>query len=132
VINAIMRKRALWSRTAIFLFWDDWGGFYDHVKPPRFVEDNYAHGYGIRVPSILISPWADRGLNVDHGEYSFDSFLRLIEDRFLGGQRLDGSNLDWPDPRPTTREARAGNLLRAFDFQQQPIPRLILDPRPNG
>ena len=56
VVNAIMRSD-LWETSAIFLTWDDWGGFYDHVEPPR-VDEN---GYGIRVPGILISPWARAG-----------------------------------------------------------------------
>ena len=88
------------ERTAVFLVWDDWGGFYDHVRPPRVD----ALGYGLRVPSIVISPYADRGLDVDHGTYSFDAFLKLIEDRFLDGARLNGWNQGWRDPRPTTRE----------------------------
>jgi hypothetical protein len=50
-----------WNSTAIFLAWDDWGGFYDHVKPPSLD----ALGYGIRVPGIVISPYAKRGY-VDH------------------------------------------------------------------
>ena len=53
LINAIM-KGPDWSSTAIFLAWDDWGGFYDHVVPP-VVDEN---GYGLRVPGIVISPYA--------------------------------------------------------------------------
>src|SRR3990172_7197137 len=52
LINAVMRSD-YWERSAIFLTWDDWGGFYDHVEPPR-VDDS---GYGLRVPGMLISPW---------------------------------------------------------------------------
>jgi len=58
VINAVMRSPD-WSSSAIFLSWDDWGGFYDHLKPPTVD----AMGYGIRVPGILISPYARRGLS---------------------------------------------------------------------
>jgi phospholipase C len=125
VVNAIMRgPRRQWMHTAIFLTWDDWGGFYDHVPPKRI--DPY--GYGIRVPSIVISPWVKRGLNVDHQTLSFDAYLKLIEDRFLGGARLNGKNEGWPDPRPTIRENKVpGDLRTIFSFNQAPIPRLILD-----
>ena len=133
-INAVMEGPSdQWAHTAIFLFWDDWGGFYDHL-PPRRVDEN---GYGIRVPSMLISPWARRDLPIDHTEYSFDSFLKLIEDRFLQGERLDGINdylgsNPWPDPRPTVREEvpTLGDLRFAFDFGQVPRAPLILDPNP--
>jgi phospholipase C len=129
LINAVMQSPA-WDRSAIFLTWDDWGGFYDHAVPPRVDEA----GYGLRVPGLLISPWADRDLDVDHQTLSFDAYLRLIEDRFLGGQRLDGENQGRPDPRPTVREDVdiLGDLARAFDFSQEPIPPLILDPWPLG
>jgi phospholipase C len=127
VINAAMEGPD-WNRTAIFLVWDDWGGFYDHVPPIRIDEN----GYGIRVPGILISPWASRDLDVDHQTLSFDAYLKFIEDRWLGGQRLDGQNMGWPDARPTVREdvAQLGDLANAFDFSQRPILPLILDPTP--
>src|SRR5439155_15970304 len=59
-----------WSSSAIFLAWDDWGGFYDHVAPP--VVD--ANGYGLRVPGLVISPYARQGY-VDHQVLSFDAYL---------------------------------------------------------
>ena len=90
-----------WLHTAIFVTWDDWGGFYDHVKPIRIDEN----GYGIRVPGIMISPWARRGY-IDHQTLSFDAYLKLIEDRFLGGQRLDPLTDGWPDSRPTVQGER--------------------------
>jgi len=126
VVNAAMRGPD-WSSTAIFLTWDDWGGFYDHVPPPR-VDRN---GYGIRVPGIMISPWAKAGM-IDHQVLSFDAYLKLIEDLFLGGQRLDPRTMSRPDSRPTVREEVEilGNLLREFDFTQDPLPPLILDPTP--
>ena len=107
------------------LTWDDWGGFYDHV-PPTAVDDN---GYGLRVPGLVISPYARRG-SIDHTELSFDSYLKLIEDRFLGGARLDPATDGRPDSRPTVREPLAGDLLNAFDFTQPPQAPLILDPWP--
>jgi phospholipase C len=126
VINAIMRGPD-WNETAIFLTWDDWGGFYDHLDPPR-VDRN---GYGIRVPGLLISPWAKAG-TIDSQTLSFDAYLKLIEDLFLQKERLNPRTLSRPDSRPTVREnvGILGNLLRDFDFQQSPIPPLILDPRP--
>ena len=127
LINAAMQGPD-WQHTAIFLFWDDWGGFYDHVVPPKVD----VAGWGIRVPSMVISPWVDRKLNVDHGTYSFDAFLKLIEDRFLDGERLNPATDGWWDPRPTIREEIPilDDLRYAFNFDQQPIPKLILDPWP--
>jgi phospholipase C len=126
IINAAM-KGPDWDSTAVFLTWDDWGGFYDHVRPIR-IDRN---GYGIRVPGLLISPWARAG-TIDHQTLSFDAYLKLIEDLFLGGQRLDPRTDGRPDPRPTVREnAQAlGDLLREFSFTQQPLPPLVLDPTP--
>jgi phospholipase C len=124
VINAIMRSPD-WSSTAIFLAWDDWGGFYDHVAPP--VVDG--QGYGLRVPGIVISPYAKRGY-IDHQTYSFDAYLKFIEDDFLGGQRLNPANDGRPDPRPDVRESQPilGNLARDFNFKQRPRSPLILSP----
>jgi len=126
IVNAAMRGPD-WEETAIFVTWDDWGGFYDHVVPPR-VDGN---GYGIRVPAFMISPWARSGM-IDHQVLSFDAYLKLIEDLFLDGQRLDPRTMSRPDPRPTVREELPilGDLLREFDFTQEPLPPLILDPRP--
>ena len=127
VVNAAM-KGPDWTHTAIFLTWDDWGGFYDHVPPIR-VDQN---GYGIRVPGMLISPWARPGY-IDHQTLSFDAYLKFIEDRFLGGARIDPKTDGWPDPRPTVREdvSLLGDLSMEFDFTQQPIPPLILPPYPD-
>ena len=126
VVDAIMRGPN-WETSAIFLTWDDWGGFYDHVPPPR-VDEN---GYGIRVPSLVISPYAKEGF-VDHQVLSFDAYLKLIEDRFLDGQRLDPKTDGRPDLRPTVREDLKilGNLRKDFDFTQDPRPPLVLDPNP--
>jgi phospholipase C len=126
VINAVMRSKD-WDSTAIFLAWDDWGGFYDHVKPPRVD----AFGYGLRVPGLVISPYARRGY-VDHQVLSFDAYLKFIEDDFLHRARLNPKTDGRPDPRPNVREnARIlGNLVRDFDFRQRPRPPLILRPYP--
>ena len=127
VINAAM-KGPDWLHTAVFLTWDDWGGFYDHVKPVT-VDQN---GYGLRVPGILISPFAKRG--IDHQTLSFDAYLKFMEDRFMGGARIDPATDGWADSRPTVREdvAVLGDLAREFDFTQEPIPPLILPPYPKG
>ena len=91
LVNAIMRSPD-WSSTAIFLAWDDWGGFYDHVVPPTVD----ANGYGLRVPALVISPYAKRGY-IDHQTLSFDAYLKFIEDDFLGGARLDPRTDGRPD-----------------------------------
>jgi phospholipase C len=125
VVNAAMQGPD-WDSTAIFLTWDDWGGFYDHVKPKQ-VDEN---GYGIRVPGILISPWAKAG-TIDHQTLSFDAYLKFIEDLFCDGERI--SRFDGrPDSRPTVREKVSvlGDLANEFDFTQTPLPPLILDPTP--
>jgi phospholipase C len=126
LINAIMRSPD-WNSTAIFVSWDDWGGFYDHVPPP-VVDKN---GYGLRVPGLVISPYARRGL-IDHQTLSFDAYVKFIEDDFLGGQRLDPKTDGRPDPRPDVREDRPqlGNLVSEFDFSQPPLPPLLLTVNP--
>jgi phospholipase C len=98
-INAIMRGPD-WNSTAIFVTWDDFGGFYDHVAPPNV--DNM--GLGPRVPLLIISPYAKRGL-VSHTMYEFSSFLAFTEKRF---------NLKPLTPRDT----QANDMLDAFDFSQ--------------
>jgi phospholipase C len=120
-------KSSDWSSTAIFLAWDDWGGFYDHVNPLSHQVDSL--GYGIRVPAMVISPYAKRGF-IDPNFYSFDSYLRFIEDDFLGSARLDPATDGRPDPRPDVRENQAGNLIADFNFNQSPRPPLILSPCP--
>jgi phospholipase C len=118
LINAVMNGPD-WNSTAIFLAWDDWGGFYDHVVPP-VVDQN---GYGLRVPGLVISPYAKRGY-IDHQTLSFDAYVKFIEDDFLGGQRLDPATDGRPDPRLTVREnvKILGDLTSDFDFTQTPRP----------
>ena len=126
LVNAAMRGKD-WKSTAIFLAWDDWGGFYDHVVPPS-VDEN---GYGLRVPGLVISPYARKGY-IDHQTLSFDAYVKFIEDDFLGGQRLNPFTDGRPDPRPDVRENEPilGTLVRDFNFKQKPRPPLVLDPRP--
>ena len=122
LINAIMRSRD-WRSTAIFLAWDDWGGFYDHVEPPT------VHGqmWGLRVPALLISPYAKKGY-IDHQILSSDAYLRFIENDFLDGRRIDPRTDGRPDSRPYVAENAGilGNLASEFDFDQKPRPPLIL------
>jgi phospholipase C len=128
LVNAIMLGPD-WSSTAIFVTWDDWGGFYDHVVPPR-VDRN---SYGLRVPGLVISPYAKRGF-IDHQILSFDAYLKFVEDVFLRGQRLDPKNDGRPDTRPLVREnvPLLGDLAKDFDFNQKPRPPHVLRPYPNG
>jgi phospholipase C len=101
LVNAVMNSPQ-WNSTAIFIAWDDWGGFYDHVDPPKV--DQY--GLGIRVPGLVISPYARQGY-VDHKTYSFESWLRIAEERF-GVVPM------------TARDNTANDMADAFDFTQQP------------
>jgi len=126
LINAVMHSPD-WKSTAIFLTWDDWGGFYDHVAPPSVD----ANGYGLRVPGIVISPYAKRGV-VDHQPLSFDAYDKFIEDDFLGGQRLDPATDGRPDPRPDVRENAKilGNLTADFNFNQPARKPVVLPVHP--
>jgi phospholipase C len=108
VVNAIMRS-PMWKDTAIFITWDDYGGFYDHVPPPQV--DRF--GFGIRVPLLVISPYAKRGF-VDHTRGEFSSVLRFIED-------------NWGLSQLTHRDREADNLSEAFNFTRDPRPP---DPQP--
>jgi phospholipase C len=115
-VNAIMQGPN-WNSTAIFIAWDDFGGFYDHVTPPT--QDIY--GYSIRVPFIIISPYAKQVVYgkqgyITHSTYELSSVLRFIEERF-GVAPL------------TQRDATANDLLDAFDFSQAPLPPLVLTQR---
>jgi phospholipase C len=107
LINALMQSR-YWDHTVIFLTWDDYGGFYDHVPPP-FVD---AYGYGPRVPTIVISPYARAGY-VSHLIYDFTSMLKFIEERF-------------DLPSLTLRDTRALDMEDCFDFNQSPHPPLVI------
>ena len=100
-INAIMDSK-YWKSTAIFITWDDFGGFFDHVVPPHYD----VMGLGPRVPLLIISPWAKQGY-VDSNVYEFSSVLKFIETMY--------------DLKPLTdRDAQANNMLSAFDFEHKP------------
>lgn len=106
-VNAVMRGPD-WDSTAIYLVWDDFGGYYDHVPPPKVD----AVGLGPRVPFLVISPYARRGY-VTHTTYSFESILKSAEELF---------NV----PPLTARDRRANDTFDAFDFNQRPAPPLVL------
>jgi phospholipase C len=101
LINALMRSSA-WKSSAFSWTYDDWGGFYDHVRPPRV--DRY--GYGFRAPALLVSPYAKRG-HVDGTTLDFTSYLKFIE-------------YNWGVEPLARRDRRANNLLSAFDFDRRP------------
>jgi hypothetical protein len=109
-LNTLMAS-PLWASTVVFLTWDDFGGFYDHVPPPRL---NYI-GFGPRVPTIVISPWA-QAHTVDHHVYDFASILRYIEDKYGLPQLSDF-------------DRRATSIAADLDFTQTPIAPLILATR---
>ena len=124
-VDALMQSTD-WANMAIFITWDDWGGFYDHVEPPRI---EGGADYGLRVPGLMLSPYARAGY-IDHQTLSYDAYLKFIEDRFLGGARLDPETMSRPDPRPLVREdlELLGDLTSEFDFDQEPLPPLVLSP----
>jgi len=126
LVNAAM-KSPDWGSTAIFLSWDDWGGFYDGVLPPA-VDEN---GYGLRVPGMVISPYAKKGY-IDPQTLSSDAYLKFIEDDFLAGARLNPKTDHRPDRRPDVREDLPilGNLTQDFNFSQAPRPPLLLPTNP--
>jgi phospholipase C len=114
-LNAVMHGPD-WNSTAVFLTWDDFGGFYDHLPPPGV----NTFGFGPRVPLIIISPFAKSGY-ISQTVYEFSSLLKFVEQRF------------GLDPL-TDRDALANDMLDSFDFSQDPLPPLIRSERvcPSG
>jgi phospholipase C len=107
LINAVMQS-SYWNSTAILFTWDDYGGWYDHVAPPRI--DKY--GYGFRVPMLVISPYARPGY-IDHTLADHTSILKFIETTF-------------GLPSLGARDATANDLTSAFNFSQPANAPLVL------
>jgi phospholipase C len=104
IVNAVGESK-FWDSTAIFVFWDEYGGWYDHVPPHKLDYD----GLGLRVPLLIVSPYAKKGY-VSHVQYEHGSLLRFIEDQF-GLGRLAASDARANSPGPD-----------CFDFNQKPRP----------
>jgi phospholipase C len=103
VVNAI-GESSYWNDSVIFVTWDDWGGWFDHVRPPQY----NSYELGFRVPLIVISPYA-KAHYVSHVRYEFGSILKFTEETFgLGSMH--------------TTDARADDLSDCFDFSQKPLP----------
>jgi phospholipase C len=116
IINALFASPQ-WGSSAMFLTWDEHGGFYDHVPPPAACvpddippmlgagdEPGAFDRYGIRVPVVVVSPWA-RARYVSHKVYDHTSILRFIEARF-------------DLPALTKRDANADPMLKLFNFKR--------------
>lgn len=88
----------------MFVTWDDWGGWYDHVPPQQLDR----MGLSFRVPLIVISQWARRGY-VSHYQHEPGSILKFIEQTYGLGSL-------------GTTDVRADNLADCFDFTQTPLP----------
>jgi phospholipase C len=109
VVNAIGESQ-YWNSTAIIVLWDDWGGFYDNAPPPQLD----FRGLGIRVPCLIISPYARAGY-VSHTQYEYGSILKFIEEAFPGVGPLGNPSEGYTD-------TRARSLRDSFDFAQSPRP----------
>jgi phospholipase C len=124
-INSIMKDTAhdTWNKTAILVTWDDFGGWYDHVPPPRKYGCDPAkpYGLGFRLPLLVISPYARPGF-IFRETAEQASVPRFIEKVFGATQTLH-------DLDPAAQDGTANDLMGAFDFTQTPLPPLILEPR---
>jgi phospholipase C len=107
LILELMRSTA-WSSSAFMWTYDDWGGWYDHVKPPKV--DRF--GYGFRVPALMVSPYAKRG-HIDSTTLDYTSMLRFIE-------------VNWNIRPLARRDAEADPMLSAFDFNAPPREPVLL------
>ena len=112
IVHAFMESPQF-KRGALFIVYDEWGGFFDHVPPPR-VPDLRASTdlsqdfgqMGLRIPAVTVSPYARRGY-VDHSVYGFESILKMIRYRY-------------GLPPLTPRDLYANNIAAAFDFESDP------------
>ena len=121
-INLLM-KSPYWKDTAILFTMDDFGGWYDHVAPPRQYGCDAAHPYGLgfRLPLLVISPYAKPGF-IFREQSEQASIPRFIEKVFGATKTL--SDLD-----PAAQDGQANDLMNAFDFNQEPLAPLVLGDR---
>ncbi|MFZ5446701.1 MAG: phospholipase C [Myxococcota bacterium] len=122
-INKVMQSD-YWKDTAILFTMDDFGGWYDHVPPPRqygCAPTTNPYGLGFRLPLIIISPYARPGF-IFHEQSEQASIPRFIE-------KIMGSTKTLHELDPAAQDAQANDLLNAFDFTQQPLPPLVLPKR---
>jgi phospholipase C len=121
-VNQLMQSE-FWSSTAIIFTMDDFGGWYDHVKPPRQYGGDAQHPYGMgmRLPLLIISPYAKPGF-ILHDVAEQASIARFIE-------RVVGSTQTLHDLDPAAQDAQANDLMGAFDFTQAPLSPLVLPQR---
>ncbi len=121
-INQIMQSE-YWNSTAILFTMDDFGGWYDHVVPPRKYGGtaDAPYGLGLRLPLLIISPYAKPGY-IFHEQAEQASIARFIETIF-------GSTTTLSQLSSAAQDGQANNLLDAFNFAQTPIPPLVLTPR---
>jgi phospholipase C len=126
VVAQALVNSPLWPKTALVITYDEWGGFFDHVRPPRLADERPLAGMdrqqaGFRVPTIVLSPFARRG-HVNHGVYNHASIVKLINWRF-GLRSL------------APRDHAARNLADAFDFRRPdtslPLLPVVPDPGPH-
>jgi phospholipase C len=101
VVNAVGQSK-YWDSTAIFVLWDEWGGYYDSVPPPRLDYE----GLGFRVPLIIVSAYAKKGY-VSHTQYEYGSLLKFVEQTFNLGTLY-------------TTDQRANDITDPFDFTRKP------------
>jgi phospholipase C len=107
MLHTLMQSDS-WENSALFITYDDWGGWYDHVPPPQ-IDDR---GYGFRVPALLVSPYARMG-HIDHTLLDHTSILKFIEE-------------NWDIPPLAARDAKANNITSAFDFSMTPRPAILV------
>jgi phospholipase C len=121
-INEVMQS-PYWANTAILFTMDDFGGWYDHVAPPRQYgcDKTNPFGLGFRLPLLVISPYAKPG-------YVFSEVAEQASiPRFI--ERVFGSTQTLNDLDPAAQDKQANDLFDAFDFNQTPLPPLVLQQR---
>lgn len=117
IANAVGNDPFYWNNTTIFVIWDDWGGWYDHVVPPRAPNPNWSSGvpnpneYGFRVPLLVISPWVTTAGEVDHTARSGAAIIHYIESTFSLGSL-------------GTLDSLTDDMSSMFNYSRSPLPYL--------